>query len=261
MILGLGGDKLKILSIMKTFTFSLLTFLLFSLNGCTLTDEEIQAQASNSILGNWDIDGGGTLFFEMDSFSASAGCNTLFGGISIEKNRINFSLIATTLIGCPELEAEREGELAALFENAILTYRFEEDGAQLFNQEGEIVATLSRPNNAALVNAWSVISIRTPNAITSSVLDENSGLTFLSDGTLSVLTACNSGGGSYDAQEEALSFTELFFTEMACEGERNTREREFTEALLEINRYSILRNTLSLKKDEETWVTLRLEEE
>jgi len=223
--------------------------------------EETPSNFPNSIFGDWDIEGGGTLFFDTDSFSATAGCNTLFGGITIENNKISFSLIASTLIGCPELEAEREGELAALFENAILTYRLEEDGAQLLNQEGEIVATLSRPNNADLVNAWSVISIRTPNAITSSILDEDSGITFLSDGTLSVLTACNSGGGNYDAREEALSFTKLFFTEMACEGDRNSREQEFTEALLEINRYSILRNTLTLKKDEETWVTLRLEEE
>ena len=222
--------------------------------------EETPSNFPNSIFGDWDIEGGGTLFFDTDSFSATAGCNTLFGGITIENNKISFSLIASTLIGCPELEAEREGELAALFENAILTYRLEEDGAQLLNQEGEIVATLSRPNNADLVNAWSVISIRTPNAITSSILDEDSGITFLSDGTLSVLTACNSGGGNYDAREEALSFTDLFFTEMACEGERNTREQEFTKALLKINRYSILRNNLSLKKDEEVWITLKLEE-
>jgi heat shock protein HslJ len=245
-----------------TTTFTLLTFLLFSVIACTPTDEVINEQVATSIIGNWDIVGGGTLSLEKDSFSISAGCNTLFGGVLIEENSLSFSSIASTFMACPnESDAEREEVLASLFENAILTYRLEEDGAQLLNQEGEIVVTLFRPNNAALVNAWSVTSIRTPNAITSSVLDENSGLTFLSDGTLSVLTACNRGGGSYDAQEEALSFTELFFTEMACEGELNTREREFTEALLEINRYSILRNTLSLKKDEETWVTLRLEEE
>ena len=245
---------------MKAVTFSLLIFFLFSLNGCTPSDKEIQDQTSNSILGDWDIDGGGTLFFERDSFSASAGCNSLFGGITIEKDTINFSLIATTLIGCPASEAEREEALAALFENATFTYRLEEDRAQLLNQEGEIVATLSRPNNAALVNTWSVISIRTPNAITSSVLDENSGLTFLSDGTLSVLTACNSGGGSYSTREGALSFGDLFFTERACEEERNTREQEFTKALLEINRYSILRNILTLKKDDQVWVSLRLKE-
>lgn len=241
-------------------TFTLLSFLLFSLNECTPTDEEIQNQTLNAILGHWDIDGGGTLLFETDSFSASAGCNSLFGGITIENDRIIFSLIATTLMGCPDFEAEREEALAALFENATLTYRLEEDLAQLLNQEGEIVATLSRPNNAALVNTWSILSVRTPNGITSSILDENSGLTFLSDGTLSAHTACNSGGGSYDDREEALSFTDLFFTEMACEGERNTREQEFTKALLKINRYSILRNNLSLKKDEEVWITLKLEE-
>ena len=245
---------------MKQNYFALAVLLVFGLL-FSCVKEETPSDFPDSIFGDWDIEGGGTLFFDTDSFSATAGCNTLFGGITIENNKISFSLIASTLIGCPELEAEREGELAALFENAILTYRLEKDGAQLLNQKGEIVATLSRPNNAALTNVWSVVSIRTANSISSSILDEDSGITFFSDGTLRVLTACNSGGGSYDAREEALSFTDLFFTERACEAERNSREREFTEALLEINRYSILRNTLTLKKDEETWVTLRLEEE
>ena len=233
-------------------------FLILSVYSCV--KEENPSNFPDTILGDWDIEGGGTLFFETDSFSASAGCNTLFGGITIENNSITFSLIASTLIACPEFLAEREQTLVALFENKRLTYRFEEDRAQLLNSEGEIVATLFRPNNAALVNTWSLVSIRTANAISSSVLDQDSGITFNSDGTLRVLTACNSGGGNYNAKEGALSFTDLFFTERACEGERNTREQEFTQALLEINRYSILRNTLSLKKDEQTWVTLRLEE-
>lgn len=244
---------------MKRTTFVLALLLFFGLL-YSCVKEETPDDFPNSIFGDWDIEGGGTLFFDTDSFSATAGCNTLFGGITIENNRINFSLVASTLIGCPQMEAEREGELVALFENAIFTYRLEEDRAQLLNAEGEIVATLSRPNNAALVNPWSIVSIRTANAISSSILDEDSGITFFNDGSLRVLTACNSGGGSYSTRKYSLSFTDLFFTERACEGERNTREQELTQALFEINGYSILRNTLTLKKDEEVWVTLRLEQ-
>lgn len=222
--------------------------------------EELSSDFPDSITGHWDIDGGGTLLFEADSFSASAGCNTLFGGVEIENKTLTFSLIASTLIGCPEVEGKREQELAALLEKAVLTFTLEENQAQLRNAKGEIVLTLTRPINAALVNAWEVVSIRTPNAISSSILDEDTGITFFTKGTLDVQTACNSGGGSYTTQEDRLSFTDLFFTERACESERNSREQEFTNALLEIDSYSILRNTLTLEKDEEVWVTLRLEE-
>ena len=86
------------------------------------------------------------------------------------------------------------------------------------------------------------------------------GSLFFAKGTLDVQTSCNSGGGSYTTKEDKLTFTDLFFTERACEGERNTREQEFTNALLEINSYSIQRNTLTLEKDEEVWVTLQLQE-
>ena len=128
------------------------------------------------------------------------------------------------------------------------------------NAKGNVVLTLTRPENADLVNAWEVVSLRTPNAISSSILDEDTGITFFAKGTLDVQTSCNSGGGSYTTKEDKLTFTDLFFTERACEGERNPREQEFTKALLEVNSYSILRNTLTLEKDEKVWVTLQLEE-
>ena len=131
---------------MKTLTtFTLLSFLLFSLNGCTPTDEEINEQGATSILGNWNIAGGGTLSLEEDSFSLSAGCNTLSGEVLIEENSLSFSSIVSTFMACPnESDAKREEALALLFENANLTYSIEEDQVQLYNAEGEVVIVLSR---------------------------------------------------------------------------------------------------------------------
>jgi len=39
-----------------------------------------------------------------------------------------------------------------------------------------------------------------------------------------------------------------------------TREQEFTQALSQINSYSILRKTLSLQKDDEVYLSFRLPE-
>jgi len=239
------------------FPFFFLSLVFFACDTDAITFPDLNP---DSILGHWDIDGGGTLLFEEENFSASAGCNTLFGGLAIQEETLTFSLIASTLIGCPEAEGNREQELAALFENAALTFTLEENRAQLRNAEWNVVLTLTRPENADLVNAWEVVSLRTPNAISSSILDEDTGITFFAKGTLDVQTSCNSGVGSYTTKEDKLTFTDLFFTERACEGERNTREQEFTNTLLEINSYSILRNNLTLEKDEEVWATLQLEE-
>ena len=37
-----------------------------------------------TIMGHWDIEGGGTLFFEEENFSASVGCNTLSVNVIVE---------------------------------------------------------------------------------------------------------------------------------------------------------------------------------
>ena len=241
-------------------SFISIVLLFFFLSVYSCTKEVSTTNYPDSIFGHWDIEGGGTLLFEEGSFSASAGCNSLFGSVTTTDELLTFSFIASTLIGCPEAEGKREQELVALLDKAVLTYRLEENSAQLFNDEGEVVLSLMRPENANLVNAWTVVSIRIPNAISASILDADTGLVFLADGTVSIQTACNSGGGRYTTQEDGLLLTELFYTERACEAERNTREQEFSQALSQINNYSILRNTLSLKKESETWLSLRLKE-
>ena len=50
------------------------------------------------------------MYFEVGRFSTSVGCNTLFGEVDITEESLGFSLIATTLMGCPEEEDEREQE-------------------------------------------------------------------------------------------------------------------------------------------------------
>lgn len=236
-----------------------LLFLLFSLNACDT--EVIEDQASDSILGDWDIEGGGILSFDQDSFSASAGCNTLFGSITIEESQLAFSLVASTLIGCPQAEGNREQELAALLDGNRFNFSVKDNRAQLFNAGGVVVLTLIRPENAALTNAWTITSIRASNTITSSVLDIDTGIHFFKDGTLSVQTACNSGQGNYITKKTDLTFTDLAFTERACNEERNNREQELGQALNQINSYSVLRNTLTLEKDVEVQITLVLKEE
>jgi len=54
----------------------------------------------DTIMGHWDIEGGGTVFFEKENFLLSAGCNTLFGVVTIESSTLIFSMIASILIGC-----------------------------------------------------------------------------------------------------------------------------------------------------------------
>ena len=220
---------------------------------CNCEKEQINGQ--ETILGDWDVKGGGTLFIESDSFSVSAGCNTIFGKIRINNNSISFSLIASTLMGCTGSEGEKEEELIKLFENNILNFSITGDKAILFNQNQEEILTLIRPVNESLVNSWDMVSLRTQNAISYSILDNDSTIIFFENGTIRVTTSCNGGAGSYKTRNNNLLFVDLFFTEKACEHERNLREKEFSEALQTVNKFSILRDKLELMRDDEVWIT------
>ncbi len=228
--------------------------------GCTVKGLADDAIYPDTILGDWDIEGGGTLFFDEENVSISAGCNTFFGAVSIEENTLIFSMIATTLIACPEAEEDRERELATILDGATLTYKVIGNKARLFNSSAELVLSLIRPDNSDLVNVWKLTSIRTENAISSSILDEGTGIIFTADGTVEILTACNGGGGKYSVRGGSISFEEIAFTEKGCEQERMIREQEYTQALSQINSYSILRKTLSLQKDDEVYLSFRLPE-
>ena len=220
---------------------------------CNCEKEKVYSE--ENILGDWDIKGGGTLFIEPDSFSLSVGCNSIFGKIRIIENRIYFSLIASTLMGCPEAEGDKEKELIRLLENNILNFSISGERAILFNENDEEIITLIRPLNESLVNSWDMISLRTQNAISYSILDSDFKIIFFENGTIRVTTSCNGGGGSFKIQNNNLSFLDLFFTEKACEPERNLREKEFSEALQSVNKFSVIRDKLKLMRDNEVWIT------
>lgn len=60
-------------------------------------------------------------------------------------------------------------------------------------------------------------------------------MTFMKDGSFSVTTDCNGGGGTYVQGENSLTFGQIAVTEMACEGP--TQEAEFYEILSVVQRY------------------------
>ena len=59
-------------------------------------------------------------------------------------------------------------------------------------------------------------------------------LTFMDDGTFSATTDCNTVGGQYDANDNQITFTNLFATEMFCE---DSQEQEFVSMLSAVESY------------------------
>ena len=244
---------------MRCFFLFYLSVLIGILNfGCKKENPSDDFLYPDTIMGHWDIEGGGTLFFEEENFSLSAGCNTLFGEVTIESSTLSFSMIASTLIGCSGPEGIREKELKALLDSVIFYYYLEKNRAYLENIEGQQILTLTRPTNEDLINSWKLTSLRTEFTISSSVLDKDSGITFLKEDSVEIQTSCNSGFAAYNSKNEALSIKDFVLTEMTCEKERVTRESEFIQALLNVDSYSILRQTLTLEKQGQVYLTFKL---
>ena len=240
------------------FLFYLSVFIGILNFGCKRENPSDDFLYPDTIMGHWDIEGGGTLFFEKENFSLSAGCNTLFGEVTIESSTLSFSMIASTLIGCSGPEGIREKELKALLDSVIFNYYLDKNRAYLENIKGQQILTLTRPTNEDLINSWKLTSLRTEFTISSSVLDEDSGITFLKEDSVEIQTSCNSGFAAYNSKNEALSIKDFVLTEMACEKERVTRESEFIQALFNVDSYSILRQTLTLEKQGQVYLTFKL---
>ena len=245
---------------MKT-NFQVFLFFLLVVSSISCEVEKPLEFNSKSILGDWDIKGGGIISIESNSFSLSGGCNTLFGDVTIKNKNLFFSTIASTRIACQEEEiSDREHKLADLLDNKNFSFLIKDDRAELYNTNGEIILILIRPTNVNLVNEWSLISLRSNDGVSSSVLDKNTGIIFLNNNEVKIFTACNNGGGNFFEEFNNITFSDLSFTEQACDQEKNIREQEFTSALSEINSYSILRNILSLEKDNIEYIRFSLKD-
>ena len=244
---------------MKT-NFQIFLFFLLVVSSMSCEVEKTLEFNSKSILGDWEIKGGGIISIESNSFSLSAGCNTLFGEVTIKNKNLFFSTIASTRIACQEEISNIEQKLADLLDNKNFSFLIKDDRAELYNTNGEIILILIRPTNVNLINEWSLISLRSNDGVSSSVLDKNIGIIFLNNSEVKISTACNNGGGNFFEEFNNITFSGLSFTEKSCDQEKNIREQEFTRALSKINSYSILRNILSLEKDDIEYIRFSLKD-
>jgi heat shock protein HslJ len=77
------------------------------------------------------------------AFSATVGCNRVFGRAKIEGDKARFGPVATTRMACPPpLDAREAGFLAAL--EAARGFRLEGERLALLNEKGEEIVAFTR---------------------------------------------------------------------------------------------------------------------
>ncbi|HEY8559843.1 MAG TPA: META domain-containing protein [Pyrinomonadaceae bacterium] len=204
----------------------------------------------------------------LDRVNGNAGCNRMFGGVSVSGRNINFSGIGTTRMACAErgamkLEAdftralervtrfERTGNNLNLYARNRLVLKFR--GADKKEPEDDSAARLEN-------RKWVLESIknrRLPRLETAPFINFDK-----TKGSAGGDTGCNAFGGNYSTTRDAIAVTNIVSTMRACiEDERMNVEREFKNALENANRFEIAAGKLNLYRNRDLLLTFRAENE
>ena len=158
------------------------------------------------------------LTFDAGRLSANAGCNTISGNYTIDGNRLVFSGVGMTEMGCQPALMAQDSWLAA-FLGAGPTFAL--DGNSLALTSGTTVVTLldrevAEPDQPLVGPTWSLSTIITGDTASSVPVGISAWLTFAADGTFAMNDGCNSGGGTYVLDGDTIRFADIVTTKMAC---------------------------------------------
>jgi heat shock protein HslJ len=199
-------------------------------------------------------------------FTGNAGCNRMFGSVSVSGRNITFGGVGTTRMFCSErdvmkLEAdftralervtrfERTGNNLSLYARNRLILKFK--GTEKTNPEDN---TSLRLENRKWV-LESIKSRRLPKIETQPFINFDK-----SKSSAGGNTGCNVFGGNYSVTRDTIAITNIVSTMRACiEDERMNVERQFKNGLENANRFEIKDGKLNLYQNRILLLTFRAE--
>lgn len=160
------------------------------------------------------------LTFSGSNLGASAGCNSISGAYRIDGGRLVFEGGAMTEMGCDQARDAQDQWLIALLGS---TAAVRLTGDELTLESGSTVVRLLdrkivEPDVALTGHPWTVTSIISGDAVSSTPQGATATLLFNADGTLTVNAGCNQGGATWKAVGAGIEVTDLVLTKKACEG-------------------------------------------
>ena len=225
-----------------------------------------QTYVSTSVTGHELAEGSTiTMSFTETDVSASAGCNTLSGGYSLEGGKVVVSGdLRSTMMACPEPLMAQDTWLAGWLASDLAVVATP-DGISLTG-EGvtvELAAQATGPSDAtgaaALIGpTWTLTSIMAGDAVSSVPTDvEAPTLVFAADGTVAVFTGCNRGTTTAEIGDDGfITFAPMATTMMACESAAQSVEASVLAMLDGRVAYGWQGDDLSLAKQGQSLVYL-----
>jgi heat shock protein HslJ len=193
-----------------------------------------------------------TAAFTDGQVGGNAACNSYSGPYEVNGDKIEFGMIASTMMACPEPVMNQEiGYLGALEQAA--TIEVTEDGLRMFNANGEVVLEFAPIEPASLTGTnWLLTSYNNGRGgMQSPVIGSEITADFSEDGRLSGSAGCNNYNASYEASEETISIGVTASTEMACMDPEGVMDQEvlYLAALQNSAVYSIQDDRLEIRDE------------
>lgn len=174
------------------------------------------------------------LTFDDGSLSANAGCNTIFGGYTVNGDRLSVSTIGTTEMACEQdLMVQDRWLTDILALEPIL--ELDGDTLTLRGAGGAVIEFLDRtvadPDRPLEGTRWVLDGIRTADAVSSVPEGVTASIAIDDDGTARVEAGCNTGSSSVEIADDTITFGPLALTRMMCEPDAMDVEAAMTAVL------------------------------
>ena len=201
---------------------------------------------------------------EQTRFTGNTGCNRMFGSVTVQGRRVDFSNIGSTRMAClqPRIQQVETAFVRAL-EN-VDRFRQRGNSLELYDRNRlvmRLTALTKQPpeNGDGRVSLedrkWILDAIK---GVPVSKIGRTAFVVFdQSKGSAGGNSSCNVFGGSYTAAGSTLKITDVISTMRACvEDNRMTIERDFLDGIRNTNRYEIARGKLMLYRNDRLLLTL-----
>jgi heat shock protein HslJ len=212
-------------------------------------DRELRFVAGKTLVGTqWRLESLGetavvagsvvTLTFGADNtVMGSGGCNNFSGTYMLNGDGVTFSPLVSTKMACAGISQQEAAFFEAL--GSATRYELTDEGLTIWYGDGQelhFVATLAGTQ-------WQLQSIGETPVVAESIVT----LTLGTDNTVMGSGGCNSFSGTYETDADAITFSPLMSTMMAClDSGISDQEATFFEALGAATRYEISGDQLTL---------------
>lgn len=175
-----------------------------------------------------------TLTIRGDDLSGMAPCNTYGGSFELGRDdSVEIRDIASTLRACESEVMDAEDEYLAALEGVDRVKvdvddegRDDRDRLILTGPDELRLSYRSFDARDALIGDWTVTGVNTGDSVDSPVAGTEPTLSFADDGTFTVDTGCNIGGGDWKLDGDAITFESIRITLRACEEPRGAGDQE-----------------------------------